>query len=89
MTSEQCLEGLVDESGIGDSRTKAPSTGQETGVDGRAEPCPTHATSMPWPARMGQGHDHETTRLVPVAERRLVSDGGRAEEGLEIAHQSQ
>jgi hypothetical protein len=44
---------------------------------------------MPWPARMDQGHDHETTRLVPVAERRLVSDGGRAEEGLEIAHQSQ
>ena len=37
----------------------------------------------------GQGHDHETTGLVPVAERRLVSDGGRAEEGLEIAHQSQ
>lgn len=49
MTSEQCLEGLVNEGRIGESRTKAASTVQKTGVDGRAESCSTHATSMPWP----------------------------------------
>ena len=89
MTSEQCLEGLVNESRIGDSRTKAPSIVQETGIDGRAEPCSTHATSMPWPVAWVRLTITKQPRLVPVAERRLVSDGGRAEEGLEIAHQSQ
>src|SRR4051794_8819035 len=44
---ENRLPRLVHESGVPHAGTRAPRSGEEIGVDRRADPCASHATIMP------------------------------------------
>src|SRR5690625_7904658 len=48
MGCEERGQRLIDEGGVIGTGTQATSILQELGVHGGAQPCPVHATSMPW-----------------------------------------
>jgi hypothetical protein len=47
MASDQCSKRLIDQRGISHPRAHAPGVFEEVRVDGRAQSCASHATSMP------------------------------------------
>src|SRR6185437_5284031 len=50
MASDERFQRLIDQRGISHARTRAPSVFEEDRVDGRAQTCASHATSMPQPS---------------------------------------